>query len=183
MEEKVEIGVVVDWAQGWTNNRFARSEPPDGVTGPDQLRCSDTGELVIGSVFACSLMPQTEPGFELDSAGVVVYVLDASGVAVWTAGTDAPATTADLNRAYDQTPHGLLCRDLLSADTEPSLFTGPLSGRHEEDAFFWSLVYWSLEGRPSRIDADGDGIPCETLFAADVVAGVLEGGPAPFLLR
>jgi hypothetical protein len=33
------------------------------------------------------------------------------------------------------------------------------------------------------MDEDGDGIPCETLFDADMVADVLEGGPVPLYLR
>lgn len=35
-----------------------------------------------------------------------------------------------------------------------------------------SLVYWFLEGQPDRMDEDGDGIPCETLYAPEVVADV-----------
>ena len=45
--------------------------------------------------------------------------------------------------------------------------------------YFWSLVYWSLEGEPDRMDADLNGIPCETLYGPDVAAQVLDGGPVP----
>jgi hypothetical protein len=34
-------------------------------------------------------------------------------------------------------------------------------------------VYWNLEGQPARMDADGDGIPCGTLYDADVIEGAL----------
>jgi len=45
------------------------------------------------------------------------------------------------------------------------------------DGYFWSLVYWSLEGEPDRMDADLNGVPCETLYDPDVVAQVLAAGP------
>jgi hypothetical protein len=38
-------------------------------------------------------------------------------------------------------------------------------------------VYWSLEGEPDRMDADLNGIPCETLYDADAVSSVVVGGP------
>ncbi len=46
-----------------------------------------------------------------------------------------------------------------------------------ETNFFWSLVYWSLEGEPDRMDADQNGVPCETLYDTAVVNNVLAGGP------
>jgi hypothetical protein len=63
----------------------------------------------------------------------------------------------------------------MSPDVEAFPFDG--YGRPAESAFFWSLVYWSLEGEPDRMDADRNGIPCETLFDPDVVSDVLAGGP------
>ena len=53
----------------------------------------------------------------------------------------APANVGDL-------PSGLFCRDL-NAMGYP----------------YWDAVaYWELEGRPSRMDAAGNGIPCETVY-------------------
>lgn len=53
---------------------------------------------------------------------------------------------------------GLLCRDLA-----------------EQGYGFWAAVpYWLGEGAPDRMDADGNGIPCETVFAADEIEGFLE---------
>ncbi len=63
------------------------------------------------------------------------------------------------------------CRDLLSTDVDTSLFSAV--GRPPADGFFWSLVYWSLEGQPDRMDAGLNGIPCETLYEPDVVSAVL----------
>ena len=173
----VDIDVVVFWVQGWMDDQFVRSEPLEGVIGAYQLECRDSEPIGVGGVFACVGRPQTEPGLQLDPAGVVIYVLDESGAAVWSAGTDVPDTTERLLEAYDRAPKELLCRDLMSPEVEAFPFTGV--GRPPEDAFFWSLVYWSLEGQPARMDEDGNGIPCETLHDADVVSKVLGGGPVP----
>ena len=50
-------------------------------------------------------------------------------------------------------------------------------GRPADSAYFWSLAYWSLVGAPDRMDADLDGIPCETVHEPAIVAKVLSGGP------
>lgn len=47
---------------------------------------------------------------------------------------------------------GLFCRDLAS--------TGY--------GFFQAVSYWLAEGSPDRMDADGNGIPCETVFPGEV---------------
>lgn len=46
----------------------------------------------------------------------------------------------------------------------------------QENQYFWSLLYWFLKGRPERMDADGDGVPCETLYPAALIADVWNGG-------
>ena len=71
-------------------------------------------------------------------------------------------------------PKGLYCRDLLTTDLGPFPFWQ--GDTPDGRAFLWSLVYWSLEGEPDRMDADLNGIPCETLYAPDVIAQVLDGG-------
>lgn len=171
----VQVTAVVRWIQQWLEDDFARSDPPEGVTGAYQLECGDSGLIEVGGVFACDGIPRTEPDFPLDPVGVVIYVLDDSGKAVWTEGTDVPGSTDGLLEAYAQAEKGLFCRDLGSAGGAAGLFSG--SGRPPEDAFFWSLVYWSLEGEPDGMDEDGNGVPCETLYDADVVDDVLQGGP------
>ncbi len=177
------VAEVVGWVQGWLDDQFERSDPPDGVVGPARIRCSDSGPVTGGDVLACTVEPQTAPGFELDVGGIVIYVLDASGPAMWEMGTDLPDTTERLADLYQGAAHGLLCRDLLSTDFATEAFPFSGVGRPDESAFFWSLVYWSLEGEPARMDADGNGIPCEILFEDDMVADVLRGGPVPLYLR
>ncbi|MGB5566912.1 MAG: hypothetical protein WBN93_11360 [Acidimicrobiia bacterium] len=60
---------------------------------------------------------------------------------------------------------GLYCRDIV---TDP--WMGP-------DVPF---LYWLIEGSPDRMDADRDGIPCETLFPEIVLSQFLED---PYLLE
>jgi hypothetical protein len=68
--------------------------------------------------------------------------------------TTTEATTTTLGPATDL-PAGLFCRDLVSM------------GYDYEAA----VAYWEHEGRPDRMDADVDGIPCETVYpAGDVTA-------------
>ena len=169
------IAAAVVGVQDWIDDQYARSEPPPGVIGPSQLECSDSGTINVGDVFACMLRSNTASGFSLEDAGIVIYVLDATGRSAWSAGTDVPGATAGLSNAYAVAPHGLFCRDLLNPEVQAYLFSA--YGRPADSGFFWSLVYWSLEGEPERMDADRNGIPCETLYEASVVASVLEGGP------
>ena len=58
----------------------------------------------------------------------------------------AIATVEDL-------PSGLFCRDIA-----PQGF-----------AYWEAVAYWELEGRPTRMDASNNGIPCETIYPADEV--------------
>jgi hypothetical protein len=55
-------------------------------------------------------------------------------------------------------PQGLLCRDLHEAGY----------------GFVPALAYWVREGRPARMDADGNGIPCETVYPAGEVTSLVE---------
>ena len=49
---------------------------------------------------------------------------------------------------------GLFCRDL-----EPAGFD-----------FSSAVAYWVREGAPDRMDADRNGIPCETLYSTEEIA-------------
>ena len=171
--ETLTVETVVDAVQAKLDEKFAASDPPEGVLGAIELQCLDSGPVAPGDVFACTGVPRTEPSFALDPVGVVFYVVDDRGTTASIDGTDVPDTTAALRTAYDAAPKGLFCRDLLSAESSAHPFTA--AGRPPAAGFFWSLVYWSLEGQPERMDADLDGIPCETLHDADVVSAVLAG--------
>ena len=170
------VDQVVAWIRAQLDEEFAQSTPPSGVTGPSQISCADTGTVEVGGVLACTVEPTTEPPSTLETGSAVIYILDASGRAAFDVATDIPGSTERLMARYDQVPKGLLCRDLLAADVDAY----PFSQRSTPSAdFFWSLVYWSLEGEPDRMDADGNGIPCETLYEPEVIAQVLDGGRVP----
>lgn len=158
--------------------RYATSPVP-GVTGPVELVCADTGPIEVGGVFACSLHTPTSAELgPVEDGNLVVYVLDATGWAAWGAGVDIPASTHGLMTGFERAPDGLLCRDLLDPDVDAYPFSQHGSPPTPAVDFFWSLVYWSLAGEPDRMDADGNGIPCETLYEPEVIAQVLDGGQA-----
>ncbi len=77
--------------------------------------------------------------------------------------TNAEPTTST-TEARDLAPiealdRGLLCRDLAAMD-------------YPYEAAVW---YWIDEGSPARMDADGNGVPCETVYAASDVEAVWAG--------
>ena len=133
--------------------------------------CDDTGRVDVGDVFACDGPVPTGP---VEQGAVVIYVLDESGRSAWSSGTDIPNSTDSLRADYGRAPKRLFCRDLL----DPEVDAYPFGQRStSEFGYFWSLVYWSLESEPDRMDADRNVIPCETLYEAAVVGNVLAGGP------
>ncbi len=171
------VRAVVNWIQAGIDAAFAQSDPPDSILGPSQLDCADAGSIRVGGVLSCMLWTNHDRDFEFEDAGVTIYVLDTEGRAAWSAGTDGPGSTEELQSAHARVPSGLFCRDLLNPDVSAHPFSA--FGRPPTSGFFWSLVYWSLEGEPDRMDADRNGIPCETLYDASDVASVLAGGPTP----
>lgn len=170
----VAVATVEAWIQRWLDDDYAAGAHATDLRSAPELVCGDSGVVRAGDVLECALRTDSVSAGSVEEA-TVIYVLDASGRAAWSAASDNPTTLAMLRQAYASAPQGLLCVDLASPDTSAFPFTG--AGRPAPSAFFWSLVYWSFEGRPASMDADRDGVPCETLFARDVVASVLAGGP------
>lgn len=173
-EAPVTVEDVVGGMQAMIDQEFAESDPPEGVIGPNQLECMDTGPVHRGTVFACASLPQTEPDFPLDPTGALAYVTDDSGTAAWVTGTDIPDRTENLLRIYEESPKGLYCRDLTDPDVETWFSSAAVT---DPTGYVLALVYWSLEGEPDRMDEDLDGVPCESLFEPEVVNQVLTGGP------
>lgn len=173
--EMTTVGAAVADVEAWLAGNYASSDPPPGVLGPSKVVCALTGPIPVGSVLACSLEPDTAPDFQLDEGGIVIYVLDADGHTAWSAGSDVPDSTTALAQALALAGTDLMCRDLMDPDVMAYPFSGV--GRPVDSAYFWSLVYWSLAGQPDRMDADLNGIPCETLHDAAIVSQVLAGGP------
>lgn len=151
----------------WIVARNAREvgKLPESVVRPDVVECDVLGPIRRGSVFACALQPQTEPGVSFENAGMVVLILDDEGGWATAAGSDVPDATSTVLRLYEEAGSGLYCRDL--ATRAPYPFS---------DGYFWAVAYWFLEGMPDRMDADLDGIPCETVFAPGEVRRVWDHG-------
>jgi hypothetical protein len=152
---------------------------------------SGTQDFTLGVVIAgetvAMLTDSIAPGEVLDLVG---FSFPAGIVDDWREFEDAPAPSAPVERAdpapapapepapeqvpsnVADLPSGLFCRDL-NAMGFP----------------YWDAVtYWEREGYTSRMDADGNGIPCETVYPWNDVRdywGVLvdpdfeEGGDVP----
>lgn len=132
------------------------------------------GGLASGGVLICRPDPEpTEGQFPL----LTVLVLDGgAGTIAWAqAGVENPTLNADgLVSGSGALPRGLNCTDLVA---HPA-FVADIAGRLDPTlTYFAAVLYWFLEDRPTpRMDIDSNGIPCETLFPADVVQRVWGGG-------
>jgi hypothetical protein len=164
-----QAGVTVEVLAGAIAAELETGRPPEVDV---EVTCDRSGTVRPGDVLVCSASSAGLP--ETDWGAVVVAVVDETRFA-WTTGTDQPATIAVLRDRYADTPHGLLCRDLLRSEDVGYPFSG--IGRSPEEAFFWALVYWNLEGQPARMDVDGDGVPCGSLFDPEVTASVVRTIP------
>ena len=152
------VDEAVAYVEAWLADEYASSAKPEGVLGPSEVVCEVSGPIDVGGVFACSVGPD-----------------NATGRSAWTIGTDVPDSAAGLVDALAFAGSDLMCKDLMDTDIAAHPFSGV--GRPADSAYFWSLVYWSLAGQPVRMDADLNGVPCETVHDATIVNQVLEGGP------
>ncbi len=171
------IATVAATTQELLDQRWEETpDKPEGVLGAIEIVCGDGSRVVgKGDVFACAGLPRTEPDFQLDPVGMIFLVLDDHGAVSLSWGTDIPDATDALLSLYDQTPHGLFCRDLDEESSGAGFFS--TSGGTPAGNYFRAVLYWFLEGMPDRMDADVNGIPCETLFDEDTVAELWNGGP------
>lgn len=60
---------------------------------------------------------------------------------------------------------GMLCRDLVT--------------EHHHPDYWEAVLYWLSEGEPARMDADRDGIPCETVYPESFIRQFLEDPRLP----
>ncbi len=51
----------------------------------------------------------------------------------------------------------------------PGLSCRALGLPDDPDGYLRAVAYWMSEGAPARMDADGNGIPCETVFSPDTI--------------
>jgi hypothetical protein len=158
-------GLTIESLESVIATEFGRSLAPRSVT----IACDHDGTIGRGDLTVCSVFVEPTSTPEPDWGRVVAAVLDDDGRVAWSYATSHPTSTVELRNAFSLVPTGLFCRDLLSDDVP-----GPFGGtRAPADSLFWSVVYWNLEGQPARMDADGNGIPCESLYDAEVVSSVV----------
>ena len=131
------------------------------------------------------IVPDDNGSFEVATGGVYSYyefwnsgqrLTDEEWRAELAAGTqpDRPeweqaflAGSTPINPQYNATglQSGLFCRDLAAMGYD----------------YRFAVAYWLAEGAPERMDADGNGIPCETVYPGDIetylaAASGFEGG-------
>lgn len=129
------------------------------------MRRIPTMAVAVVMLSACST-PVDEPATTLASAPQTTSIQStttatSTTTSTTTTSTTAPETTTTLARVVDLA-EGLLCRDLNEM------------GHGYEDA----VAYWVREGRPDRMDADSNGIPCETVYPPAAVTAFW-GDPLP----
>ncbi len=154
----------------------ANPDPPPEVLGAMEISCDRSGAVAAGDVLACTGTPRTEPGFDLDPVGILFAILDDAGTAAWATGTDLPGNDAALRSLAASATPGLFCRDLVDPDAQVETGFFDATTTNESFGYFLSVIYWFIEGRPDRMDADGNGIPCETVHDADGVTAIWNGG-------
>lgn len=128
------------------------------------LAMAGTGELWIGT--SGGLMRVAPAELEAHVSGSVRTTRPATSPTS-TIGPTTPAppsTTTEPGRVpVRELEPGLFCRDLHAG------------GYSYADA----VEYWAYEGSPPRMDADGNGIPCETVYPRDEVDAYWGGTVAP----
>jgi hypothetical protein len=120
------------------------------------LECG-SGSVAVGSALRCSYIPD-EP---LEFGGPFVVVLGANRI-VWTT-----APCCDAAPWPDAYPAGAFCRDLAAPPPDRQEVR---EGVDYYLSYGLAVWYWYAAGRPDRMDADLDGIPCETVYDSDEVA-------------
>lgn len=124
---------------------------------PGEAGCQARGELSDWQVLSCTYNPVPAAEF-----GPIYLVMLDNRRYAWAVGG-----CCDSSPAVEYYPSGLLCRDLL----EPPPGFEPGRWQPELDHLTYGLAvwYWVAEGRPERMDADGNGIPCETVYPKEDV--------------
>lgn len=152
-----ERRTVADLEQALTDE-ISREDPP----GPGRAACEASGILTDWQPIRC--------GFQADEPqeyGPIYVSILTGGRYTWSNGSCCAGGAVP-----EDYPTGLMCRDLVEP---PSTFP-PDHYVPENNALDYGLAvyYWLTEGRPDRMDADGNGRPCETVYPADEVQAFWE---------
>lgn len=113
--------------------------------------------VVVGAVVAGAYLLGRSSGDD-GAASTTTASTSTTATTVPTTETTASPTTAPTTTALGDVrtqPAGLFCRDL----------------RAKGFSYTAAVDYWRIQGQPNQLDADKDGIPCETVYpTADVLA-------------
>ncbi|MDJ0924425.1 MAG: DUF3160 domain-containing protein [Acidimicrobiia bacterium] len=137
-----------DWQQVFL---AGEPPPPRNRTGLEAgLFCRDLRDMGYGFFDAVSYWMAEGAPDRMDA--------DGNGIPCETV---YPDTYESFLNAAIGTPEGLLCADLGLPD--------------DWSGYLRAVAYWLLEGAPDRMDADRNGIPCETVFSRETVNQFLSG--------
>ena len=140
--------------QAWWD--YFDDEPP-GIVGPVDIVCDQSGAVGFGDLLSCTVTPLEDRQYFTDPFDTAIAVTGDDGSYVEMADLGGEGFVRSL-------PAGLFCRDLV--------------GRPGYQGYFDLVAYWFIEGLPQRMDADRNGIPCETLVPLNDVA--LFWGNSPY---
>src|SRR5687768_12508103 len=116
-----------------------------------RVRCPEDAKVRRkGKIVACNAHPKDTGDQQLDDLTLVVLILDRRRGYAFDYGTGNPTTRRQIRNEYGE---GKFCRDLKEAGAP----------------YFYAVMYWFAEDRPGRMDADSDGIPCETVYRATAI--------------
>ena len=148
-----EFGIRTDTEQVWKTTSYRGLEPIEEtkalVAEPRRFETSAAAPTTT------MMMPST-------TTPSTTSVPTTTTTAQPTPTTLAPTTTTTPSTGVEELQAGLFCRDLAGI------------GCGYSDA----VAYWMREGSPDRMNADCNGIPCETVYPADDVTGFW-GDPLP----
>lgn len=121
----------------------------DDGSNPGRALCEARGTLSDWQAVLCYYHPEEPAEF----GGIHVAIFDHNRYA-WALGECCAG--GPWVEAYAP---GLYCRDLLKPPSDGM--------EHPEEyhlSYGLAVWYWLKEGRPDRMDADGNGVPCETVY-------------------
>lgn len=124
---------------------------------PGEAMCQARGELSDWQVLYCTYNPVPAAEF-----GPIYLVMLDNHRYAWEVGGCCGSSPA-----VEYYPSGLLCRDLLKPP--PGFEADQWQPDLDYLTYGLAVWYWVAEGRPDRMDADGNGIPCETVYPKEDV--------------
>jgi hypothetical protein len=139
-------------------------DKPRGIVGPVEIDCDHTGNVGFGAVLLCEATPLEDRESDPGPFPITILVTGQDGSYEYRR-DGTYGSQEGLEAAYRTVGEGRFCRDLVASEGYFSSYSG-------------AVTYWFLEGRPDRMDADRDGIPCETVYSLSDIANVWNGTPS-----